>query len=196
MLYKITSAIFLVLILTGTYAYFAKPEVFDTRSVFYDQFYSGTELETRLENREIAQFPTTLGGLALHGPTERGVGVSVDKGCSFSDPNICSKLYRLEYRDSKGDIYFVNISKFKEGKSSRDIRTYISSFSPTEDGNFFRFEKSEIGWISEARSSFVVIQKGVCEITNNREETCSYPSKITADDEAVLSYMAQFPIAN
>lgn len=195
MIYKIASGLLLFIIVMVVGIYFIKPELFDTESVFYDKFYSGLELTTRLENREVAQFPKILGRFALYGPTDKGVGISVDRDCRFSDPSICSKMYRLEYRDFKGSVYFVNISKFKEGKTYEDIRKHISSLAQSSEDNFFRFEKHEIGWISKEKSSFIIIQKGVCQTINNQPETCSYPNRISTDDEVVSIFNSQFPMS-
>lgn len=196
MIYKIVSTFFLGFILLVSSLYFATPEVFALDSVFYDRFYSGIKLTTRLENREIAQFPKTIGDLVLHGPTERGIGgegISIDRECRFSDPEICSKMYRLQYRDASGNAYFVNISKFKEGKNASDVHGYISSFANSIEDDFFRFEKHEIAWISEARSAFIIIQQGVCKTTSDQTDSCNYQHRVEVDNEVVTSFIAQFP---
>lgn len=193
MFYKIISLFFAFIIVIVAVLYFAKPEVFDVGSPFYDNFYSGSALIKRLEDREIAKFPKTIGRLALYGPTERGVGISVDSECRFSDPAICSKMYRVQYRDYKGDTYFVNISKFKVNSNETEVIDYLSKFANSRDGDFLRFEKHEIGWVSFEMSSFIMVQKGVCQTINNQPETCGYPNRIDKNDEVVVVYSTLFP---
>ena len=175
--------------------YLIKPELYNISDVFYDKFYSGSALELRLENREIETFPKAIGDLALYGLTERGVGITVARDCRFSDPSICSKMYRLQYRDFKGNTYFVNISKFKETGDDEEIISLLKSIVKSTEGNFFKVEQHEIGWISEEKKSFLVIQKGVCSIVNNQAETCGYPDPISSDDEVVSVFSNLFPVS-
>jgi hypothetical protein len=100
----------------------------------------------------------------------------------------------LQYRDFKGDTYFVNISKLKENKSSKEVNDLLGKFSRSVDGNFYRIEQHEIAWVSTENKSLVIIQKALCSVVNNQPETCNYPTKIDKADIVVATFTGIFPV--
>ncbi|HEY4487753.1 MAG TPA: hypothetical protein VI483_03255 [Candidatus Paceibacterota bacterium] len=191
MMYKIVTRIVVLLLVVLAGVYFLAPNYLHLQGPVYDSFYSGEQLEKRIDGREIAKVPQTIERLALSGPTDRGIGVRVQASCELAD--VCTRDYRFEYRDYRGDYYSVTVKKFKNATALNNGQAQITDFSTGTEAGFYRFEKHELGWFSTAENSFVIVQKGVCTMVNNQPETCSYPEKLMTDDVVVYTFTGLYP---
>lgn len=187
MKYFITALATIIIVGLLVYSF---PKSLDFNSDFYDRFYSQEKKESRILERDIALIPENIGRLALSDPTERGVGISVKNNCELNNKQICSKDIRVEYKNYINDFYAVNISNYSSIKDYANVKDIIINLSLNKnpDQEFFVFEKHEIGWFSENKKAFILVQKGVCESTNNQPETCKYPYEIMKDDLIVARF--------
>lgn len=175
--------------------FYAVPQSLDFGSDFYDIFYSQERLRERKVERQISGIPNTIGRYALSGPTDRGVGIRTQRNCELDSGRICSNDIRAEYKNYINDFYAITVANYTTAEDFEKAKNILINLSLNKnpDQEYFVFEKHEIGWFSSEGRSFVLVQRGVCESTNNQPETCSYPYAITKDDLMIAKFKELYP---